>query len=97
MPIQLVYRPEHLARLVNDMATDFVFVFNTVAVEKKTNPMSGLQSRVGRLYLLDNLPDGWLFMEKCCATKARRFKLGLSIDDFNIKIKQLKFGQIEYF
>ena len=79
------------------MATDFVFVSDVDEDEPETNPMSGLSSKKGRIYLLDNAPEGYLFWEKCCATKARRFRLGMSMDDFNIKIRQLKFGQIEYF
>jgi len=80
------------------MASRFVFC-GTDQDSTEVNPMSGLASKTGKLYLLGNEPepDGFEVFENCCATKARRFKLGLSIDDFNQQLKKLKFGMIESF
>ena len=80
------------------MTTEFVFVSNVDADAGEPNAKTGLRNRAGKLYLLGKQPSGQFTINQvCCATKARRFRLGLSIEEFNDGLQALKHRKIDFF
>lgn len=80
------------------MTTQFVFVSDVDADDGLPNPLTGLRNRAGKIYLSGKEPKvEAMIRQECCATKARRFRLGHSIEQFNAGLQALKHGQIEYF
>ena len=77
--------------------TDFVYVSNSEEDIGDYNLMSGFRSKSGRIYLVDKAPkEEFMIRIKSCARTLRRFKLGISIDEYFRQAKELRENKREF-